>query len=554
MRHSRRFAALAVVVSGAWLSCAPHPPGCRGEYCGTVVFAAIGEPETLLPPLVESAVARDISDQIFLKLADLGPETNTIGDEGFTPALAERWVWNGKQRLVFHLNTRARWQDGRPVTAGDVAFTFAAYNDPVVNSPARAAIHWITSVTAVDSATVVFQFAKRYPEMFYDAVYHMRILPAHLLQSIPRSQWASAQFGRSPVGDGPYRFVSWTPTQSVELAADSTFFLGRPHLRRLIWRVTPDMQVAVTALVAGEDDAIEVLVSPDNVRRVADAHQLATYPYKGSAYGYLGFNLRARGDSTKPHPLFSDRELRRALAMAVDRDRLLQSVFETYAKVPPGPMSEIWSIWDVGTRQLSYDTTRAARMLTKRGWTDSDSDGVRDRNGMALSFSLLVPTSSALRRRYARLLQDEFRRIGVEVRIDEVEFGVFTQRAKSGQFDAILQTWNTDPTPSSAIVQTWTRAGVGQSNYLHYVNPAFDRAVDQARSVFNFPLARRQWRAALDMLNQDAPAVFLFATTNVAAVHGRIENVTIHPDSWWATVRTWRIPADRLIQRDSVGS
>jgi len=95
---------------------------------------------------------------------------------------------------------------------------------------------------------------------------------------------------------------------------------------------------------------------------------------------------------------------------------------------------------------------------------------------------------------------------------------------------------------------------VGQSNYLHYVNPAFDRAVDQARSVFNFPLARRQWRAALDMLNQDAPAVFLFATTNVAAVHGRIENVTIHPDSWWATVRTWRIPADRLIQRDSVGS
>ncbi|HUL50504.1 MAG TPA: ABC transporter substrate-binding protein [Gemmatimonadales bacterium] len=554
MRHSRTISALAVVTSGALLSCTPHPPGCRGEYCGTVVFAAIGEPETLLPPLVESAVARDISDQIFLKLAELGPDANTVGDEGFTPALAEGWVWDGKQRLVFHLNTHARWQDGTPITAGDVAFTFAAYTDPVVNSPARASLRWIKSVTAVDSATVVFQFTKRYPEMFYDAVYQMRILPAHLLQGIPRNQWASAPFGRRPVGDGAYRFVSWTPGQSVELGADSTFFLGRPHLRRLIWRITPDMQVAVTALVAGEDDAIEVLVSPDNVRRVADAHQLATYAYKGSTYGYLGFNLRARGDSAKPHPLFGDRELRRALAMAVDRDRLLQSVFETYAKVPPGPMSQIWSIWDVGVRQLPYDTVQAARMLTKRGWTDSDSDGVRDRNGMALSFSLLVPTSSALRRRYARLLQDEFRRIGVEVRIDEVEFGVFAQRAKSGQFDAILQTWNTDPTPSSAVVQTWTRAGVGQSNYLHYVNPAFDRLVDQASAIFNLPLAKRQWRAALDVINQDAPAVFLFATTNVAAVHRRIDNVSIHPDSWWATVRTWRIPADHLIQRDSVGS
>src|SRR5205823_7861112 len=102
----------------------------------------------------------------------------------------------------------------------------------------------------------------------------------------------------------------------------STFFLGRPHIRRLIWRFTPDQQVAVTQLIAGDADAVEVLVTPDNRDRARADTQLAIYPYKGAAYGYLGFNLVAPGDTTKPHPLFGDRELRRALAMAVDRGKI----------------------------------------------------------------------------------------------------------------------------------------------------------------------------------------------------------------------------------------
>src|SRR5205823_3302890 len=126
------------------------------------------------------------------------------------------------------------------------------------------------------SLTAVFRFHARYPEMFYDAVDHMRILPAHLLRPVPRSQWRSAALGRAPVGDGPYRFVAWKAGESVELAADSTFFLGRPHIRRLIWRFTPDLQVAVTQVIAGDADAVEVLGPPDHVKR-AHAARLARF-------------------------------------------------------------------------------------------------------------------------------------------------------------------------------------------------------------------------------------------------------------------------------------
>jgi len=541
----------------ASLICVTLPPGtprdpCTGEYCGTLVFASTGEPETLLPPLAQSAVARDVSDQIFLKLADLGLSTNTVGDADFTPLLAQRWEWDGPLTLVFHLDPRARWHDGQRVTAADVVFTFDAYNDPKVSSPFRTALRWIGAVTARDSLTAVFRFRRRYPEMFYDAVYQMRILPRHLLRAVAREQWQSTAFGRAPVGDGPYRFVSWKAGESLELAADSSCFLGRPHIRRLIWRFTPDLGVATTQLIAGEVDALEVLIPPDNIKRVQAVAELATYPYKGAAYGYLGFNLTAPGDTTRPHPLFGDRELRRALAMAVDRARLVQSVFGDFAKVPPGPVSQLWGIADSGMGELPYDTAQAARLLSERGWIDSDGDGVRDRSGTKLSFRLLVPTTSGLRRQYARLLQEEFRGIGVEVLIDEVEFSVFQQREQGGRFDAMLQTWNTDPTLSSGIAQTWTRAGIGHSNFQRYVNPAFDRLVDEASSTFEPRGARRAWRAALAVINQDAPGIFLFAPASVAAVHRRVENVTIRPDSWWALVRTWRIPPDRLIDRDRV--
>ena len=123
----------------------------------------------------------------------------------------------------------------------------------------------------------------------------------------------------------------------------------------------------------------------------------------------------------------------------------------------------------------------------------------------------------------------------------------------TGRFDALLISWNTDPTPTSSIAQTWTREGIGRSNYLRYVNPAFDGLVERASAGAGRRAAtQRTWRQAIELLNQDAPAVFLFAPQSVAAVHRRVADVTIRPDSWLALLRTWRIPAERLIDRDRV--
>ena len=550
----RRFLLPSVVVSVViTITSCERRGGCTGAGCGTLINAAVAEPETLLPPSSEQVVANDIDEQLFLKLADVGMSENTLGDDDFQPLLAQKWEWDGPMTLVFHLDPRAHWQDGQRVTAADVEFTFNAYTDSQVASPFRPKLQRIASVTQRDSLTAVFRFRERYPEMFYDAVYHMRILPAHVLRPVPRDQWRTAPFGRQPVvGDGPYRFVRWQAGQSIELVADSTFFLGRPGIRRLIWRFTPNLQVAVQQVIADQADVREQLVTPDNVKLARQAPQLSIYNFRGNTYTYLDFNFRSPDDSTKPHPLFGDRELRRALTMAIDRASLLKSALDDLAKVPPGPMSALLWIWDPDMRQLPYDTAQANRRLNALGWRDHDGDGVRDKDGQPLSFHILVPTSSVLRRQYARLLQEQFRLVGVKVEIDELEPAVVAQRSGTGKFDTVIQSRSNDPSPSSGIMQTWTRAGFGGSNFGRYYSPDFERIANRAITATGRDQARPLWRNAIETLNADAPAIFLYALDNVAAVHKRVDNVQLRPDSWAALLRTWRIPTDRLIDRDRV--
>jgi peptide/nickel transport system substrate-binding protein len=510
--------------------------GCTTEYCGTVVFAASGEPSSLLPVVSTQAIERDVFDQIFLKLAEIGPDATTFGDSGFTPELARSWEWIDPLTLTFHLDPRLRWQDGPPVTAADVAFTFDVYRDSVVGSQDREALGHITSVTATDSLTVVFKFRDRYPEMFYDATYHMRILPAHLLRDVARATWQTAPFGRAPVGVGPYRFVSWTPGQSIELAADSAYFLGRPHLRRLIWRFAGNLNNAVTMVLAGEADAVEVLVTPANIAKAKADSALTLYPYPGSTYNFVRFNLRANGDRSKPHPVFADPQTRRALVLGVDRPQLAQAVFAGNAKIPPGPMPQLWSwLWKTKLTPAPFDTVEAARLL----------------RGRHLSFHLAVPSTSPTRVQYAQLLQEQYRRLGVTVVIDLVDNATLEQLLESGKFDATMESIQTDPTPSTSVQPLWGRTG--PTNWGHYANDRFDALMKTAAGAPTRAAAQAAWEQAFAALDQDPPCIILYALDNIAAVNRRVADVRIQPDSWWGLVRTWRIPPNQLTERDRAG-
>ncbi len=538
------------LLAGFW-ACEPQS-GCAGTRCGTAVIVTSAEADALLPVILRTDVGVGLGDLIFAKLADVGPELNTVGDSGFVPGLARAWHFEDSVTLTFSLHGEARWHDGVPVTSDDVVFTFELYRDTLVNSPARPRLRAIASVTAEDPNTVTFRFHHRYPEQFFDAVYHMRILPRHLLDSVPRARLASHPFGRQPVGCGPYRFVRWNAGEFVELVADSAFFLGQPGLRRLIWRFAATPSGALTQLIAGEADILHAIAGRESLRRASEANHVRLVEYPLAVYAFIGFNLRDPRNADRPHALFGDRALRRALTMAVNRDAVVRALLGDYGEVPVGPVGRALGIWSDEVTQIPFDSVRAKRMLAELGWRDGDGDGVLDRHGTPLAFELLVPSSSALRRRAAVIVQDQLKRLGVSVKIQELEFNTFMSRAAAHRFDAHFGTWAQDPSPGS-IEETWTSDGISQFNFGYYSHPHVDRLVRDALRTSDMATARVKWHAAISEINADAPAIWMYAPVGVAGVHERFENVSIRPDQWTTTLWTWRVPQTRLIDRDRAG-
>ena len=508
---------------------------------GTLIIASPGDADLLLAPVAGTQLANHVADRIFPRLAELTLALNTVEDSGFVPGIARSWEHRDSLTIVFHLDPRARWQDGVPITADDVVYTFEVYRDSLTGSPYRVNLDPIASVTREDSLTVVFRFRRRYPEQLYDATYHMRIIPKHVLDSIPHEQLASSAFAKDPtIGAGPWRFAHWESGAEIEVEADTTWFLGRPHLARIVWRVMPDVSAAVSALLAGEADAMEVIPQKDELERARRAADLTLIPYPSPFLAGIAFNLR--------RPLFADRELRRAIALLFDRETIVQSVFGAVAEVPIGSVSRM--VWVAGApvRPVAWDTATAAHLLDSLGWRRGD-DGIRRRAGRRLTFTVLVPTSSQSRQHAAVIAQQQLRLGGVDLQVQPVEYAVFGDRGHRGDFDALFFSWTLDPSPAF-LGQFWGSRAIGGDNVSGYASPAFDSLFAAALAAPGRAEALPRWQAVLERLNDDAPAVFLFSLRNNAAIHSRFEHVTIRPDSWLATVATWSVAPDRRLPRD----
>lgn len=525
-----RGAVLVAVV--AQLACAREQVRPCDE-CGTVVIAAAGEPSSLFPPLIYETVGRDIADQVYERLADLAPEAAPIDPAGYRPALADRWERVDSLTLRFHLRPGAAWQDGVPVTAHDVVFSFAVYADPALDTEAGAVLAGQVTVEAADSTTVLVRFARAYPEQWYDATWHVRILPAHIWEAIPREQWEGDTALAHIVGSGTYRVAAWVRGQSLQLAAAPS---ATPPITTVVWRFVPDQDAAVNMLLAGEVDLVEHLGPPSRVARVQDDTNAVLIRYPSAAYGFLGFRLQdAKG---KRHPVLGDRALRRALSMGIDRQLAATGVFGAGTIAPPGPMSQLLWINSPDIRTLPFDTLAAATLLDSLGWARG-ADGMRQRGGKRLGFDILVPGTSPTRRDLAQVLQQSWKALGVEVTITGVDFPVFNQRLAEGAFDSYIGAWLDEPSPRG-LADQWTRGGWGKLNYSRYDDPEFDRLFARAILAPDTVRAAPLYRAAMDTLNADAPALFLYAPMQTAGVSRRVEGVSINPYSWLSGLRGWR--------------
>ena len=479
MRILRRFPAsvLALLLLAA----------CRGDgrraasaHATTLVLTLPADADNMLPPFSTNETSAQLQSVLFEKLAEIDDSMHVIGDVGFRPSLADSWTWAPDSlSIAFHLDPKAHWHDGVPLRAADVLYSFRLNASKTIGSPIAPFLVDIDSVTVRDSVTPVFWFHARSPEQFFNAASQLRVLPAHLLQNIPDSALRTSSFARSPTGSGPYKFVRWVSGSTIEVVADSTFHRGRAKIDRIIWSIAASPDASILRLLSGEANFAEAIRKQD-VEQVAKHPELKAVRYPALLVYFVRFNERAR-KGHQPHPVLGDRDVRRALSMAIDRRRAVNTVYDSATLLLSGPFTSNLSTYDSMLPRLPYAPDSAAAILERKGWA-MGKDGIRHKGGVPLRFSILVPTASTQRQQMAVLLQDMLKRVGAHMDIERVDFPTFGSQTQARDFDTSFEGMSLDPTPSG-IRQEWSTTaarGGGTSNTGYYSNATFDAIIDSA--------------------------------------------------------------------------
>lgn len=343
-------------------------------------------------------------------------DTLVIKDESFDliGSLAEKYEESADHKtFTFHLRSGVTFHNGKPLTSGDVKYTFDSIASPELRSPLRGAVDKISAIDAPDPLTVVF----RAREPFYT---FMGNLPA--IGIIPSG--AGSEIIDSPIGTGPYRFVSYKEGDVVRLEANRDYWAGAPNIPRVHVKVVTDNSTRQAELMSGEVDlAYNAQFDPETIRALSRRRDIQVVFGDGANIGYLGLNVSSGAQ-------LANQKLRQAVAYGIDREVIIHRLLRDQARKANAIMPPEQRVYDSTSRVYDHDPELAKQLLDDAGFTDPDGDGPRPR----LTLTMLT-TTVQLSRNIAAILQDQLRRVGIQLELQSLESATLFDRLGKGQFD-----------------------------------------------------------------------------------------------------------------------
>ncbi|MEU1813348.1 ABC transporter substrate-binding protein [Micromonospora aurantiaca (nom. illeg.)] len=519
---------VAAVLAAALLAAAgcssPTDPTGGPNSAGTVVVATAGEPDTLNPVLnygvdgasliFDGLVARDARNELVPALAR---ELPAVSADGKTVTAKLR------EGVLFH--------DGSPLTAQDVVFTYQAVLDPRVDSTLRSDLDMLASVTAPDPATVVFTLEYAYAPFLQRLA--LGIVPA---KAFAGQDVNKASFNREPVGTGPYRFTSWTPGDRLVLAANETYWGGKPANPGVVVAFVADDNVRAQRMRAGEFDAAELAPKLASGFEVRDGYRVQKVP----TADYRGVML------PMGNPVTGDLAIRKALNVAVDRQAMVTGVLggagePAFGPVPPTSEYAEPSI----AGRPAADTAAATAALDAAGWKPGP-DGIRVKDGRPAAFALMYPATDSLRKELALAVTADAKKAGIRVTPEGLTWDAITPRMGS---DALIMGYGTPYDPDFVSYKLFSSAFAGQGffNPGSYRSAVTDAALQEGRDNAG-PAARKAAYATFQkQLAADVPWVFLTYLQHTYVLKDAVTGVTprVEPhehdvaNSVWWNVHTW---------------
>lgn len=588
IRHLPRLLPVAV-----WLGCtgAPPPPASTAAPAGSLVIAIASEPAGLLGLTSAGAVDQDILSALQVPVAEATLDCGLVP----SPGLARAWAWSADGlTLTLDLRDDLRWQDGTPVTSADLAAAWAYAADPTVGSP-RASN---TAGLRPGEAPRVLgphrvSFTWEHPG---DARTRLALatgiqpVPAHALAGVPGEALRAHPLQRAPLANGPFQLQAWEPGQRLVLGPNPAWAGAPPGLGQVVFRVLPDAQSRLTELLAGTVDVADGLsideidrltterpdialhrrglrnleyigwntIDPESLAaeqsaaeaRIAAAHAEidagpGTADEKAAARAAASARLGPSRAALRPHPLFGDPAVRRALSLAIDVDAMIGTLLTSRRT------GEAWAVRATSTvapalcaaaapiAPLPFDPAAARAALAAAGWSDSDGDGILDKAGRPFRFRLQTNAENPRRVKAATLVQAQLRAVGVEAEIDALAFSAFSERNRARRFDATLAGWSAalfvDPTPM------WGGALSNELNFTSWWDPSgrTDAQIAEALATADPAVANPLWHAVQQRIYEDQPYTFLWWRDDAVAVPASIQGATVDLLGPWRQLHRW---------------
>lgn len=433
-----------------------------------------GEPASLDPHVQWDTDSYHVYRNIFDNLLTRNPDGKIV------PQLAKAWRYENDTTLVLDIRTDVKFHDGTPLTVDDVAWSVQRIIDPAFKSPQLSQFNSIVKAEAVGTDKVRLTTSSPYPALLAQLV-KLSIVPRAYVQKV-----GNEKFNVEPMGSGPYRFVSWQKGVRVTLAANESYWRGRPPFKTVTFQMVPDTATRIANLKTGRADIIRQL-NPDDAASLKGESRLQILSGPTERTGYLFINALA--GPTK------DVRVRRAIAHAINRQLLIDALLGGYGRPVTILLTPANFGYIEGMKGYPFDPTRARQLLKEAG-----------AEGAEISFY----TSPAYDQRLVQAIQQMLQEVGLKVAISQTDQPTFLKRRQGKPEEAgsiSLGRWSCACQDADGVIFPLFHS---QSLWAKYANPAFDDAVTRARQTLKDDERLKHYREAFAILEQDVPGIGLY--------------------------------------------
>ncbi len=509
-----------------------------GSTGGVLIEGGISDISTLSPVMSNDTASSNIHSFIFESLVEAHPDTlEPVG------SLAESWsVSEDGLTWTFNLNDGVMWHDGTPMTANDVVFTYNLHMTEETNSPRFSDFtSKIESVEAADDLTVVFQAMQINPDFALDLCIY-GIVAEHVWADVAPADHATdgGATGEDPsrvVGTGPFMFEEWLVEDRVTVVANPDYWDGAPNLDSYIYVNVADQATLVQQLKTGEVDY--GAVNEAGVVEFEGSDDVTIHEYPTLSFTFYGTQL-----DTEKSTLFQESEVRHALFYALDREAMIEAIRFGYGEVAVGTFPVLsWAYNPDGideSLRFGYDPDLAREMLDSAGWTEG-GDGIREKDGTRLAFTMYTNAGNTVREQYLTIMQQQWAEIGVEMTPQLEPFPALVERiTETFDFEAFLIGFNWSVPPDQSPMWHTDSYPLG-FNIVKYSNPDVDALLDEALSELEQDRRVELYTEFQNVLLEDLPMPVLDFPQGIRGVNARAHNVFPNAVNRWFNLETWWI-------------